>query len=103
MMTTGGAAIVAMASILFACLLGIASGGVIGLISRRRWTIKTVVFDLLTGATVACAFAFVTVRIAEAQGAWDTPLWPMFASAPASVLIRHLLLPARRSRAGSAR
>ena len=103
MIGTVGAAIVAVAYILFTCLLGIAAGGLICVISRRTWTAKTVMFDALTGTTVAFTFAYVMAQIDAAHGAWDTPLWPMFASAPASVLTRHLLLLARSSRANSAR
>jgi len=40
MIGTVGTAIVAAAYILFACLVGIAAGGLICVISRRTWTAK---------------------------------------------------------------
>jgi len=88
--TTGGALLL-IATIVFAGVLGIGAGGILCAVLRRPWNLKIVGIDAVLASTVAIIAAFILAEIEVSRGVWGSVVGPVWAIAVFSVIARHLL------------
>jgi hypothetical protein len=98
MLGTTGATIVCIVYLVFACVLGTVAGGLTCLALRRRWSPKDALIDAVLTGVVAFFSAYVEAEIDIARGVWGSNLTLILAVAIGSVVLRHLLRLALRSR-----
>lgn len=97
MIGTSGATVLALINILLAGVLGIGAGGLTCLALRRPWGLKPAIIDFVLAVGIAVAAAYVFAAIESARGAWGSGgVTLVLAIAVAGVVVRHLLLLARR-------
>ena len=89
MLGTTGATIVIVIGILFACMLGIGTGGLTCLALRRSWNLKQALIDALLTVFVTVATAWVIYAIDIPRGIWKSRNGLILAIALGSVVVRH--------------
>jgi hypothetical protein len=96
MVGTTGSAVLVIASILFASLLGLGAGGLICLVLRQPWGFKAAAIDGGVAAVVLLVGAFVEAEVEAARGIWDSHETLILFIAVGSAAGRELLRSARR-------
>ena len=91
MIGTTGATVLFIVNFVLAGILGIAAGGLTGLIQRRPWGLKAVGIDAVLAIVVAIIAVYVLTAIEVSRGIWGSIVAPVWAIAVLSVVGRHLL------------
>ncbi len=93
MIGTTGAAILVIANIILARVLGICAGGVTCAVLRRLWSFKAVGIDAVFAMVVAVTAAYVLTTINVSRGdVLHSVVAEVWVIAALSVVARHLLL-----------
>lgn len=91
MIGTTGATIVIVIKILFACVLGIGTGGLTCLVLRRSWNVRQALIDAVLAMVVAFITAYVVVGIDIHRGVWRSRDALILSITIGSVVARHFI------------
>lgn len=97
MIGTTGATVLFIINVLFAILLGIASGGLTCLVIHRPWGLKPALIDAILAAVVAVTAAYVVGAMDSASHVWESRVTLILVIAAGSVVVRHLIRLSLRS------
>ena len=96
MIGTTIAAVLFSINVLFAALLGIATGGLTSFALRRSWGLKEGLIDALLAAVVSVVAAYLVAAIESARGVWESHVALILTIAVAVVVARQFIRPGRR-------
>ena len=89
--TTGGAALF-MVNILLSGALGIGAGGLMCLLLRGPWRLRTAAIDAILAAVAAVVGAFVISAMDNTKGVWESRVSWILAAAVTTVIVRHIIV-----------
>ncbi len=91
MLTSGGATVIALITLIVSCVVGGIVGFLTCLACRLPWNFKVAAWDVLLVAVVSIASAYAYSAIAIARGQMDSGVKWILLTAAASVVVRHLI------------
>jgi hypothetical protein len=97
MIGTTGATVLLIINIVLAGVLGIVTGGLMCLVLRQPWGLRTILLDAVVAAGVGFVAAYVLASIAAARGVWGSVVGLVLGIAAASVIVLHIVRLSLRS------
>ncbi len=91
MLTSGGATVIALITLIVSCMVAGIVGFLTCLVCRLPWNLKVAAWDVLLVAVVSIASAYAYSTIAIARGQMDSGVKWILLTAAASVVVRHLI------------
>jgi hypothetical protein len=91
MLSSSGATIIALVTLVVSCVVGGIVGFLTSLVCRLQWNFKVAAWDVLLVAVVSIASAYAYSAIAIARGQMDSGVKWILLTAAASVVVRHLM------------
>jgi hypothetical protein len=91
MLSSSGATIIALVTLVVSCVVGGIVGFLTCLVCRLPWNFKVAAWDVLLVAVVSIASAYAYSALAIARGQMDSGVKWILLTAAASVVVRHLI------------
>jgi len=93
MIGTGTATAILVATVFLASLLGIAAGGLVGMLLRQPWSPKVAATDAVIAVVVMVIALFVVSAVDDARGVFESRVALVLSIGTASSVLRHLFRP----------
>lgn len=91
MLTSGGATVIALVTLIVSCVVGGIAGLLTCLACRLQWNLKVAAWDVVLVAVVSITSAYSYSAIAIARGQMDSGVKWILLTAAVSVVVRHLI------------